>query len=1071
MAPPGTAPAIEFSKVAPRKSSSKPTPAASSRPPLDATTSDAERVVEFTSAHDLDNESDSKRSHYGSSDGDDGAQPRKLIEDIYGVEQRQYQPAKKRKLDEVDPNPASMTRPMMISEHTGLGEFIKEGVSQPPAIQNASTVVDLTDDDTTIPKDDDELQVTGFTDLSLQRICYGKIESALVNASKVPRPKTKSLFSDQWPPIKIEMLREPRRGDSRINVVDPYGEVFGTVDAKTAQVLCLFMDSPAINLQIAGRLDSRNVFAGEEPGVAVSTQYRVSLTLYGERRRAEQIGRILSQHNVWLVTPNFVEAGIPLFNPHAERRRAIAESGGMNNPGRDRQASGIRYEARTAEQVTDSVTMMFNQLISAEMEEMDQPDAVKTPLLSHQKQALWFMMKKEEPRTFKTETSEDNSLWRAEYQANGRKQYKEIITGLVSDSEPPQVLGGLLADEMGLGKTLSILSLTMKTLPQSKEWAQEMTSHELIARVPGIRNTRTTLLVVPVTAVQNWVSQIQEHLEPQSLKYYVFHGPSRTTNFHELEKYDLVITTYHTILSEISDRNPKRKASSPLTKMCMFRIVLDEAHIIRGQGTQLTQATLALHAQRHWSVTGTPVQNRLDDLLSIIKFLKLHPYDEGQSFRQHILNPMKTGCPNALKSLRVLVDSFTLRRVKDKINLPPREDKVIYLEFSEEEKQVHDFFRVESQGMMRVIAGESRTKLGGRMFHHVLKAMMILRQVSAHGKELLDIEDRERAKGLSMNDAIDLEENESDNSGLATDKKAYSMFSLMQESGADQCARCNKRLEESASESGSEETDSTTPMAFFLPCWDLLCPECFKSWIHDPESRGSDKSIRCQVCEGWILRTSSTITPAGLDDYLAQKAQERQSRRSTKMFGEYEGPHTKTRALVQHLLESAAESAQMPEEPPIKTVVFSVWTSHLDLIEIALRANGLDGFKRLDGTMSLSQRTKTLEAFAKDDSVTILLATLGAGGVGLNLTSASRVIVMEPHYNPAAVAQAVDRVHRLGQTRPVQTVLLIMKESIEEKILELNKKKQQLADMSMNRKRSKKEVQEQRMEEHRALFQ
>ncbi|KAJ5173422.1 hypothetical protein N7492_006015 [Penicillium capsulatum] len=1069
MAPPGTASATDFSNVVPRNSSSKPATVASTSPHLEASNSDPDQVVEFTNTHDPENDSDTKRSYYDVSDSDDGPQPRRLIEDIYGVEQRRQQPMKKRKMEK-GLKPAPITRPVVISGNTGIGEFIKEGDVQQSATTNLSDVVDLTDDTAAIPKDDDELQVTGFTDLSLQRVCYGKIENALINASKVPRPKAKSLFPDQWPPIKIDLHREPREGDSRIAVVDPHGEEFGTVDAKTAPVLCRLMDSPVIDLQIAARLDTRKIFPGEVPGVAISTAYRVSLTLYGERRRAEYIGKILSQHNVWLATPNFVEAGVPLFNPHAERRRAMAEAGVMmNSAGRDRQGSSIRYEARTAEEVTDSVTRMFNQLISADMEEMDPPAAIKTPLLSHQKQALWFMMKKEEPRTFKTENSEDSSLWRIEHQANGRKQYKEIISGIVSDSEPSQVFGGLLADEMGLGKTLSILSLTLKTLSQSKEWADQKTSHELIAQVPGIRNTRTTLLVVPLSAVSNWVAQIQEHLDPGSIKYYIFHGPSRTNKFLELAKYDLVITTYSTILSEISGRNAKRTGFSPLTKMCMFRIVLDEAHTIREQNAQQTQAILSLHAQRRWSVTGTPVQNRLEDLLSVTKFIKLYPYDEGQSFRQHIINPMKTGDPNVLKSLRVLIDSFTLRRVKDKINLPPREDKIIYLEFSEKEKQVHEFFRTESQVMMRVIAGETRTKLGGRMYHHVLKAMMILRQVSAHGKELLDVEDRERIKGLSMHDAIDLEENE-DSTASATDKKAYGMFTLMQESSADQCACCSKRIEEPTPENGNGEPDRNLPMAYFLPCYDVLCPDCFTKWASNRDTQGSDGSIRCQVCEGWILPTWTTITPVGVDDFLAQQAHERQSRRQAKTFGEYEGPHTKTRALIQHLQDYAAESAKMVGQPPIKTVIFSAWTSHLDLIEIALRDHGFNGFKRLDGTMSLPQRSKSLEVFAKDDSITILLATIGAGGVGLNLTSASRVFVMEPQYNPAAVAQAVDRVHRLGQTRPVETVQFIMKESIEEKILDLAKKKQQLAEMSMNRKLAQKEMQAEKMEEYRALF-
>ena len=1067
--PSGTAPATTFSTIVPRKSSPKDLPTTSTPESLDPTKSESECAVEFTGVHDEANESDAKRSHHELSDSDDGTRSRKLIEDIYGVEQRRNQPTKKLKLEETAPKQPPGRSPMGVSGDNGLGKFMKEGI-QPAPTPDAFAVVDLTSETANNPKDDDELQVTGFNDLSLQRVCYGKIENALINASKVPKPKTKPIFEDQWPPMKIEMIREPRQGDYRITVVDPHGEPFGTVDARSAQAMCMFLDSQAIPLQVSARLDARKKSPGEEAGLPISTQYRASLTLYGERRRAEFIGRILSQHNVWLVTPPFVEAGVPLFNPHAERRRAIAEAGATNNIGRDRPGYGIRYEVRSAEEVTDSVTRMFNQLISADVEEMEPPDAVKTPMLPHQKQALWFMMEKERPRTFKGADSEDNSLWRVEYQANGRKQYKEIISGIVSDEEPPQVFGGLLADEMGLGKTLSILSLALKTLPQAREWADQKTSHELITQVPGIRNTRTTLLVVPLSAVSNWVSQIKEHIDPQAVTYYVFHGPSRTTKFLELAKYDLVITTYSTILSEISGRGAKRGNFSPLTKMCMFRIVLDEAHTIREQNAQQTQAILSLHAHRRWSVTGTPVQNRLEDLLSVTKFLRLHPYDEGHSFRQYIINPIKTGDPQILKSLRVLVDSFTLRRVKDKIDLPPREDKIVSLDFSEKEKQLHEAFRQESNGMMRVIAGESRSKLGGRMYHHVLKAMMILRQVSAHGKELLDIEDRERIKGLSMHDAIDLEEDGPDNTAAATDKKAYSMFSLMQESSADQCAICSKRLEEPASENGSGETDRTVPMAFFLPCYDVMCPDCFSRWISNSTPERSEADIKCQACEGWISMTWSVITPAGLEEYIAHQAQERQSRRNTKKFGDYEGPHTKTLALIDHLQASAAESAQLVGESPIKSVIFSAWTSHLDLIEIALHDNGLGSFTRLDGTMSLSQRGRALEAFAKDDSVTILLATIGAGGVGLNLTSASRVYIMEPQYNPAAVAQAVYRVHRLGQTRPVQTIQFIMKGSIEEKILELAKKKQQLADMSMNRKLAQKDLQQEKMQEYRALF-
>ena len=159
-------------------------------------------------------------------------------------------------------------------------------------------------------------------------------------------------------------------------------------------------------------------------------------------------------------------------------------------------------------------------------------------------------------------------------------------------------------------------------------------------------------------------------------------------------------------------------------------------------------------------------------------------------------------------------------------------------------------------------------------------------------------------------------------------------------------------------------------------------------------------------------------------------------------------------------------NAEVPERANVETVVDHI----MHIVDLAGWDHvGIGG--DFDGTMTLAARGKALKEFHSNNKITVLLATIGAGGVGLNLTSASKVYIMEPQYNPAAVAQAVDRVHRIGQTREVTTVQFIMKDSIEEKIFELAKKKQQLADLSMNRgKLDKKEVQEQRMRDYRGLF-
>ncbi|KAL1855158.1 hypothetical protein Plec18170_004574 [Paecilomyces lecythidis] len=1063
---------------------------------LASTSTQAKPEMQFqfttTEQNESGDDSDGKR-HFDQVENAPVASQTNLIEDMYGVERRSEQPQKRVKiLKEQEEKPvANKKSNSSMSGNVGLGEWMKEDKGTPDRSTAVTPdVVDLTlgksskkpwlslfhclifahIDSVPAAAADDDLQVTGANDLSNQRVCYGKIESASIQAHMVPKPSAKNIFGDSlhdWPSIRLGIHHQPSMGN-RIEVSDPHNHVFGAVDAKTAAAIVPLLDTPALKVDISARLDVRKRSPDEWPWQQCSALYRASINLYGLRRNAELVGRHLGQHNVWLGTPSLVEQGVPVFNPHAERRRAQIS----HTPTAARGRPGISYEVRTAEEVNNAVTKMFDQLKSAEnIPEMEPSPLIVTPLLRHQKQALWYMTEKEKPRKFGPNEEDNNSLWRLEYRGNGVKRYREIISGMILSEEPPQTLGGLLADMMGLGKTLSILSLVMATLPESRNWEQRIPSADLVRGSPGIRNTRTTLLVSPLSAVNNWVTQIKEHLTEGAISYYIFHGPSRTTDVDELAKYDLVITTYSIILSELSRRGTKRGVS-PLTKMNMFRIVLDEAHTIREQNAAQTQAILRLNAERRWSVTGTPIQNRLEDLISVTKFLRLFPYDDRSTFSAAILSKFKSGDANVLTSLRVFVDSFTLRRVKDKIDLPPRHDKIVSLTFSEKEKELHDFFKRESNVMMNVIASESKTKMGGRMYHHVLKAMMILRQVSAHGKELLDKEDRERIKGLSVHDAIDLEEGAND-PPAATDRKAYEMFSLMQDSSADLCASCGKRLEEKYTETGA--VDKKEPIAVVLPCFDVVCTDCFSAWkdlFHGQPDFSSVNQIRCPVCEGWIPSAYSTITPLGFQEYWETQAQAKQSRKHAKSLGEYEGPHTKTKALISHLLDTVEENKALGEnEHPIKSVIFSAWTSHLDLIEIALNDNGITGYARLDGTMSLAARNKALDTFRDDDRITVLLATIGAGGVGLNLTSASKVYIMEPQYNPAAVAQAVDRVHRLGQTREVTTIQFIMKDSIEEKIAELAKRKQQLADMSMNRGRiDKKEVQEQRMREYRSLF-
>ena len=124
----------------------------------------------------------------------------------------------------------------------------------------------------------------------------------------------------------------------------------------------------------------------------------------------------------------------------------------------------------------------------------------------------------------------------------------------------------------------------------------------------------------------------------------------------------------------------------------------------------------------------------------------------------------------------------------------------------------------------------------------------------------------------------------------------------------------------------------------------------------------------------------------------------------------------------------------------IKCIVFSQFVSFLDIIEWRLQRAGFRTVK-LDGTMTPQQRDLIIEAFTTNPRVQVFLISLKAGGVALNLTEASHVFLMDPWWNPAVEAQAMDRIHRLGQYRPIQIKRLIVENSIEARIVQLQEKK------------------------------
>ncbi len=151
--------------------------------------------------------------------------------------------------------------------------------------------------------------------------------------------------------------------------------------------------------------------------------------------------------------------------------------------------------------------------------------------------------------------------------------------------------------------------------------------------------------------------------------------------------------------------------------------------------------------------------------------------------------------------------------------------------------------------------------------------------------------------------------------------------------------------------------------------------------------------------------------------------------------GRIEEPSTKLEVLVEHLQELREEGH--------KTLVFSQFTSLLAIVKNHLDRNNIP-FTYLDG--STKDRDVVVETFQNDPNIPVFLISLKAGGLGLNLTAADYVFLLDPWWNPAVEAQAIDRAHRVGQTRNVIAYRLIARGTIEEKIAELQSNKRKLAD-------------------------
>ncbi|KAJ2997233.1 hypothetical protein NUW58_g706 [Xylaria curta] len=467
------------------------------------------------------------------------------------------------------------------------------------------------------------------------------------------------------------------------------------------------------------------------------------------------------------------------------------------------------------------------------------------------------------------------------------------------------------------------------------------------------------------------VSKLKEHIRPTDIRSFLYHGPDRQDLANGIQEFDVVLTTYDTIRSDW-------KVHGPLYRFTWARVILDEAHKIRNPSSDIFNAACQIQADYRWCLTGTPIQNSLDDFGSLLAFIGVPPFFTRDQFRFWVSSPVQSNITHSFKTLRKLVRATCLRRTKAAPNLSAaleltrKTERAQVVELSPEEREIYEFFKRRSfllipkdsdikskTGSKANIRVRKRNGVGTRKTGlqaaprkntgNIIVLISILRMICNHGEALLP---KIALEAWRNRDTVPIS------------------WSILQSASSSKrkCCICDQEITFSE---GQAEGD-----VIYLSC---------------------HEHVACEACIAWANKPVKRY----VSDIIPQKP---------------EGRGTLTIDLC--------------------SVIFSQWT-------------GLSSV-RIDGQSTLQHRRNALDKFNSDGDCVVMLATIGAVSEGIDLSVASETHLVEPHWNPMAEAQAVDRVHRIGQTKDVNITRYYAKESVEEYVRWVQARKLRLISQSLH---------------------
>ncbi|GAB1742373.1 hypothetical protein NU219Hw_g7923t1 [Hortaea werneckii] len=787
-----------------------------------------------------------------------------------------------------------------------------------------------------------------------------------------------------------------------------------------------------------------------------------------------------------------------------------AENGGSSPPSEENEEGEELEQDQLDSLYQKAQTFDFN------TPEAQPADTFTMDLRKYQKQALHWMINKEtqqqdsdraagqsmhplwEEYLWPLKDADEQQLLRVEGQP---AFYVNPYSGELSLDFPVQeqtCLGGILADEMGLGKTIEMLSLVHSH--KSPEHDAALADAQAMDSVNGLtRQSRkkdeilaapaTTLVVAPMSLLAQWASEAEKASKQGTLKVMMYYGNEKSANLQTLcspanvsNAPNVIVTSYGTVLSEYNTvaamGEGGRGKHGGLFSLDYWRIILDEAHMIKNRQSKTAKACYELNAQHRWVLTGTPIVNRLEDLFSLVRFLRVEPWSNFSFWKTFITAPFEKGdFVRALDVVQTVLEPLVLRRTKDMrtptgealVPLPPRTIEVEHIQLSQPEREVYDHIYARAK---RAFAANVEAGTLMKSYTTIFAQILRLRQSCCHPI-------------LTRNKAIVAEEEAAEEAadmanGLADDMDLSTLLEKFQaEEGEQDAARFGANVLKQI----QDESDMECPICAEEPmeeqavtgCWHSACKKCLLDYIEHQVQKG--ELPRCFNCREPISardvfevirhdpdddeeeEEAGTTSPIASERLTAALEEDNQTEDLYSSTQPTPKPKRKTappRISLRRVnqLSSAKISTLTSHlkrlkktDPQCKVVVFSQFTSFLDLLGPALHGAGIH-HSRFDGTLSQKDRARVLHDFASTTRTarfSVLLLSLRAGGVGLNLTCAKRVFMMDPWWSFAVEAQAIDRVHRMGQTEEVRVTRLVVGNSIEEKMLRVQERKKFIA--------------------------